>query len=105
PLGLPDCFELKDANACHLKISAITPPAWKIHLDNQMDFELLDLHNCCYARQVVVDNAVNRRVCEFLQVIKKISGEADVIKDRERSRKEECEGLRVKCEAVMAEFD
>ncbi|GKF28669.1 hypothetical protein Tco_0095011 [Tanacetum coccineum] len=27
--GLPDCFELKDANACHLKISAITPPAWK----------------------------------------------------------------------------
>ncbi|GJS68368.1 hypothetical protein Tco_0682933 [Tanacetum coccineum] len=27
--GLSNCFELKDANACHLKISAITPPAWK----------------------------------------------------------------------------
>ncbi|GJW70688.1 hypothetical protein Tco_0127605 [Tanacetum coccineum] len=25
--GLPDCFALKDANACHLKISAITPLA------------------------------------------------------------------------------
>ncbi|GJZ16302.1 hypothetical protein Tco_0551979 [Tanacetum coccineum] len=59
--GLPDCFELKDANACHLKISAITPPAWKGHLDNQMDLELLDLHDRCYARQAVVDNAVNRR--------------------------------------------
>nr|GEZ48323.1 hypothetical protein [Tanacetum cinerariifolium] len=28
--GLLDCFELKDANACHLKIFAITPPAWKV---------------------------------------------------------------------------
>nr|GEV99676.1 hypothetical protein [Tanacetum cinerariifolium] len=34
-----------------------------------------------------------------------ISGEADVIKARERSREVECEGLRVKCEADMAEFD
>ncbi|GKG46744.1 hypothetical protein Tco_0501590, partial [Tanacetum coccineum] len=41
----------------------------------------------------MVDNAVDRRACEFLQVIEKISGEADVIKARERSRKEECEGL------------
>nr|GEX71705.1 hypothetical protein [Tanacetum cinerariifolium] len=73
---LPDCFELKDANACHLKISAITPPAWKGHLDNQMDLELLDLHNHFYARHAVVDNAVNRRA-----------------------------RLRVKCEAAMAEFD
>ncbi|GJV54896.1 hypothetical protein Tco_1455901 [Tanacetum coccineum] len=69
--GLPDCFELKDANACHLKIFAITPPAWKGHLDNQIDLELLDLHDRCYAR----------------------------------SLEEECEGLRVKCEAAMTEFD
>ncbi|GJX72246.1 hypothetical protein Tco_0309417 [Tanacetum coccineum] len=103
--GLPDCFELKDANACHLKISAITPPAWKGHLDNQMDLELLDLHDRCYARQAVVDNAVNKRAREFLQVIEKMRGEADVIKARERSREEECEELRVKCEAAMAEFD
>ncbi|GJW73941.1 hypothetical protein Tco_0133311, partial [Tanacetum coccineum] len=27
--GLEDCLELKDATFCHLKISAITPPAWK----------------------------------------------------------------------------
>ncbi|GKC62318.1 hypothetical protein Tco_1094916 [Tanacetum coccineum] len=59
--GLPDCFELKDANVCHLKISTITPLAWKRHLDNQIDLELLDLHDHCYARQAVVDNAVNRR--------------------------------------------
>ncbi|GKA67594.1 hypothetical protein Tco_0767511 [Tanacetum coccineum] len=43
--GLPDVFEIKDANACHLKVSAITPLAWKNHLDNHMDVELLDLHD------------------------------------------------------------
>nr|GFA90525.1 hypothetical protein [Tanacetum cinerariifolium] len=98
--GLLDCFELKDANDCHLKISAITPPPWKGHLDNQMDLELLDLHDRYNARQAVMDNAVNRRAREFLQVIEKMSGEADVIKARERSREEECEGLRVKCYQV-----
>ncbi|GKF15932.1 hypothetical protein Tco_0057394, partial [Tanacetum coccineum] len=79
----------KDANACHLKISAITPPAWKGHLDNQIDLELLDLRDRCYARQAVVDNAVNKRAHEFLQVIEKIRGEADVIKARKRSCEEE----------------
>ncbi|GKE60500.1 hypothetical protein Tco_1510867, partial [Tanacetum coccineum] len=102
---LLDCFELKDANACHLKIYAITPPAWRGHLDNQIDLELLNLHDRCYARQAIVDNAVNRRAHEFLQVIKRMSGEADIIKARERSRKEECKGLRAKCEAAMVEFD
>ncbi|GKA28466.1 hypothetical protein Tco_0714634 [Tanacetum coccineum] len=103
--GLPDCFELKDANDCHLKISAITPSSWKGHLDNQMDLELFDLHDRCYVRHAMVDNAVNRRVREFLQVIEKMRGEADVIKAKERSREEECEDLRVKCDAAMAEFD
>nr|GEY14207.1 hypothetical protein [Tanacetum cinerariifolium] len=98
--GLPYCFKLKDANACHLKILAITPPAWKGHLDNQIDLELLDLHDRCYARHVVVDNAVNKRSHEFLQVIEKMRGEADVIKARERSCEEECEELRVKYEAA-----
>ncbi|GKC54086.1 hypothetical protein Tco_1076831, partial [Tanacetum coccineum] len=74
--GLPDFFELKDASSCHLKIAAITPPAWKGHLDNQMDLELLDLHD-----------------------------RSDVIKARERSCKEECKGLQAKCKAAMAEFD
>ncbi|GKF86486.1 hypothetical protein Tco_0254313, partial [Tanacetum coccineum] len=70
--GLSDFPELKDATACHLKISAITPPAWKNHLDNQMDVELLDLYDRCYARQVVIDNAVNRRSRELLEVIEKL---------------------------------
>ncbi|GKB53481.1 hypothetical protein Tco_0904234, partial [Tanacetum coccineum] len=70
--GLPDVLELKDATACHLKISAITTPAWKNHLDNHIDLDLLDLHDCCYARQAVLDNVVNRRSRELLQVIKKL---------------------------------
>ncbi|GJY19618.1 hypothetical protein Tco_0391109, partial [Tanacetum coccineum] len=81
--GLPDVLKLKDATACHLKISAITPPAWKNHLDNHIDVELLDLHDRSYARQAVVDNAVNKR----------------------SRREEECEGLRVKCDAAMTEFE
>ncbi|GJY12391.1 hypothetical protein Tco_0381700 [Tanacetum coccineum] len=48
--GLPDVFELKYANVCHLNIFAITVPAWKNHLDNHMDVELLDLHDLYYAR-------------------------------------------------------
>ncbi|GJT98305.1 hypothetical protein Tco_1093823 [Tanacetum coccineum] len=72
---LPDVFKLKDANACHLKISAITPPAWKINLDNHMD------------------------------VIEKIKGECDVMKQRERAREEECKELRSKCEASMTDFE
>ncbi|GJX60485.1 hypothetical protein Tco_0291875 [Tanacetum coccineum] len=103
--GLPDVLELKDATACHIKISAITPPAWKNHLDNHMDVELLDLHDRCYARQAVVDNVVNRRSRELLHIIKKLRGEFDVIRSRERAREEECEGLRVKCEAAMTEFE
>ncbi|GJW45177.1 hypothetical protein Tco_0073976 [Tanacetum coccineum] len=65
--GFPNVFELKDANACQLKISAITPPAWKNYLDNHLDVELLDLHDRCYARQAIVDNVVNRRSQELLQ--------------------------------------
>ncbi|GJU82309.1 hypothetical protein Tco_1284674 [Tanacetum coccineum] len=102
--GLPNSFKLKDANSCHLKISAITPPAWKGHLDNQMDLEILDLHDRCYARQAMVDNTVNRRAREFLQVIEKMRGEADVIKARERSYEEEYKELRVKCEDAMSRF-
>ncbi|GKA67737.1 hypothetical protein Tco_0767654 [Tanacetum coccineum] len=103
--GLKDCLELKDATAWHLKISAITPPAWKGFLDNHPDVDLLDLHDRCYARQAVVDNAVNRRSRELLKVIKKLRGEADVMRARELAREEECEGLRAKCETAMTDFD
>nr|GEW04970.1 hypothetical protein [Tanacetum cinerariifolium] len=70
-----------DATAFHLKISGITPLAWKNHLDNYMDVELLDLHDHCYARHAVVENDVNSR-----------------------GLWEECEELRAKCEAVITEF-
>nr|GEV91547.1 hypothetical protein [Tanacetum cinerariifolium] len=77
--GLEDYLELKDATACHLKIFAITPPIWKGCLNNHLDMDLLDLYDHCYARQAVVDNEVNRRSRELLEVIKKMRGEADVM--------------------------
>ncbi|GJR38507.1 hypothetical protein Tco_1214191 [Tanacetum coccineum] len=40
-----------------------------------------------------------------LSVIEKLRGEFDVMRSRERAREEECEGLRVKCEAAMTEFE
>ncbi|GKA65613.1 hypothetical protein Tco_0765320 [Tanacetum coccineum] len=115
-LGLPNVLKLKDATACHLKISAITPlllllliaitpPSWKNHLDNHMDVELLDLHDRCYARQAIVDNVVNRRFRELLHIIEKLRGKFNVMKDRERAKEEECEELRAKCEAAMTEFE
>nr|GEW23029.1 hypothetical protein [Tanacetum cinerariifolium] len=104
-LGLPDVFELKYANACHLKTSSITPSAWKNHLDNHMDIELLDLHDRCYARQDFLYNVMNSKSRELLHVIEKIRGECDVMKQRERDREEECEELRSKCEAAMTDFE
>nr|GEY22254.1 hypothetical protein [Tanacetum cinerariifolium] len=101
---LLNVLELKDATACNLKISVITHPAWKNHLDDYIDLELLDLHDCCYARQAVIDNAVNRRSRELLQVIEKLRAECDVMRSNEKAREEECEGMRVKCEAAMTEF-
>nr|GEY55119.1 hypothetical protein [Tanacetum cinerariifolium] len=103
--GHSDVLELKDANACHLKLSAITPSALKNHMDNHIDLELLDLYDRCYARQAVVDNAVNRRSRVLLQVIEKLRGGCNVIRGRDIARDEECEGLRVKCEAAMTDFE
>ncbi|GJV04082.1 hypothetical protein Tco_1337651 [Tanacetum coccineum] len=42
---------------------------------------------------------------ELLEVIEKLRGECDVIKERERAREEESEGLRAKCEAAMSYFE
>ncbi|GKD86589.1 hypothetical protein Tco_1357743 [Tanacetum coccineum] len=89
-----DVLELQNSNACHLKISNITPPSWRGHLDNQLDVELLDLHDHCYARQAVMDNAVNRRAQELLKVVKQMRGECEVLKEREKAREKECEELR-----------
>nr|GEX61063.1 hypothetical protein [Tanacetum cinerariifolium] len=65
-------FRVEDTTAFHLKISSITPPTWKGFLDNHLDVDLLDLHDHCYARQVVVDNAVNRRSCEFWRLLRSL---------------------------------
>nr|GEY29829.1 hypothetical protein [Tanacetum cinerariifolium] len=102
--GLPNVFKLKYANACHLKISSITPPAWKNHLDNHIDIELSDLRDRCYARQDFLDNAVNSRSRVLLQVIEKIKGECDMMKQRNIAWEECGEELRSKCEAVMTDF-
>ncbi|GJT00603.1 hypothetical protein Tco_0821772 [Tanacetum coccineum] len=40
-----------------------------------------------------------------MDVIEKLRGEFDVMKDMERAREEECEELRAKCEAAMTEFE
>ncbi|GJY10767.1 hypothetical protein Tco_0378952 [Tanacetum coccineum] len=55
--------------------------------------------------KLVVDNDVNKRSRELLQVIEKLRGEFDVMKDMEWDREEECEELWVKCEAAMTEFE
>nr|GFB02294.1 hypothetical protein [Tanacetum cinerariifolium] len=55
--------------------------------------------------EAVVDNAVNMRSCELLEVIKKLKGECDVIKERERAREEESGSLQVKCEVAMSDFE
>ncbi|GJX72977.1 hypothetical protein Tco_0311572 [Tanacetum coccineum] len=46
--------------------------AWKGPFDNQMDLELLEHHDDVYDGQAMVDNAVKRRVREFLLVIEKM---------------------------------
>nr|GEW06413.1 hypothetical protein [Tanacetum cinerariifolium] len=60
--GLFDVLELQNAYACHLKIFAITPSAWRGHLDNQLDPELLDLYDRYYAREKARD-----KECEELK--------------------------------------
>ncbi|GJY91895.1 hypothetical protein Tco_0507677 [Tanacetum coccineum] len=63
--GLPDVLELKDANACHLKIYAITPPSWKNHLDNHIDLELLDLYDRCYSKQLYLASLYEANVLKL----------------------------------------
>ncbi|GKE41880.1 hypothetical protein Tco_1469164, partial [Tanacetum coccineum] len=87
----------------HLMISNVAPLAWRGHLDNQLDAELLDLHDRCYAKQSVVDNVVNQRACELLRVVDQIKGECDVLKERDKARGKECEDLKAKCKAGYQE--
>ncbi|GJX16351.1 hypothetical protein Tco_0217183 [Tanacetum coccineum] len=58
-----------------------------------------------YARQVFVDNVVNQRARELLKVVDQMKGECDVLKEREKAWDKECEDLKAKCKAAMADFD
>nr|GEX65906.1 hypothetical protein [Tanacetum cinerariifolium] len=69
--------------------------------DDGEDVELLDLHDRFYAKQAVMDNAVNRRAQELLKVVEQIKGECDVLKARDK----ECEELKARCKAAMMDFD
>nr|GEU91651.1 hypothetical protein [Tanacetum cinerariifolium] len=80
-------------------------PLFRVFLDNHIDVDMLDLHDRCYARQAVMDNAVNRRSREPLEVIEKLKGEAYIMRARDLAHVEEYEGLRSKCEDVMNDFD
>ncbi|GKD07024.1 hypothetical protein Tco_1186709 [Tanacetum coccineum] len=75
-LSLLNALELQTAVDYHLMVSNVIPLTWKGHIDNQSKVELLDLQDRCYARQ-----------------------------KREKARDRECEELRAKCEAMMADFD
>ncbi|GJS51893.1 hypothetical protein Tco_0625255 [Tanacetum coccineum] len=53
----------------------------------------------------VVDNDVNRRSRELLEVIEKLRGECNVIKERERAWEEVSKSVRVMCEAAMSDIE
>ncbi|GJV39417.1 hypothetical protein Tco_1417857, partial [Tanacetum coccineum] len=80
--GLEDCLKLKDATACHLKISAITLPALKGFLDNHLDVDLLDLHDQKISL-LVVDAKLNKANLDKLMLeSQKWSGYQEVKHDR-----------------------
>nr|GEW30653.1 hypothetical protein [Tanacetum cinerariifolium] len=74
-------------------------------LDKHIDMDLLDLFDRCYAKQVIVDNTVNRRSHELLEIIEKLRGKADVMRARELACEEEYKGFWAKCEATMTDLD
>ncbi|GKB55602.1 hypothetical protein Tco_0911788 [Tanacetum coccineum] len=77
-VGLSKAPELQTAIDCHLMIFNVTPLAWRSYLNNQLDVELLDLHDHCYARQTM---------------------------EREKAKDREYEELMQKCDAAMTGFD
>ncbi|GKD74517.1 hypothetical protein Tco_1332799, partial [Tanacetum coccineum] len=76
--GLFDTPKLKTAIDCHLMVSNAIPLAWRGHLDNQS---------------------------ELLKVVDQMKGECEVLKEKVKAIDIECEELRAKCEAAMADFD
>nr|GEW81031.1 retrovirus-related Pol polyprotein from transposon TNT 1-94 [Tanacetum cinerariifolium] len=83
--GLLNILELKDATTCHLKISALTPLAWKDHLDNHIDVELLDLYDRCYTRQAMLGIKCTRHShCQERIYKVKLDEYGDVLKNKAR---------------------
>ncbi|GKE84481.1 hypothetical protein Tco_1558223, partial [Tanacetum coccineum] len=54
------------------RVGTIADSRGKGFLDNHLDVDLLDLHDYCYVMQAIMDNAVNRRSRELLEVIEKL---------------------------------
>ncbi|GJY29509.1 hypothetical protein Tco_0405276 [Tanacetum coccineum] len=75
----------------------------KGHLDNQLNAEILNLHDRCYARQVGVDNAVNDRARELLKLVEQMKGGCDVLKEMEKVRDKECEDLKANVKVTSLE--
>ncbi|GJV91151.1 retrovirus-related pol polyprotein from transposon TNT 1-94 [Tanacetum coccineum] len=71
-----------------------------------LSFELFSIvFTASEVHPAVVDNVVSMRSRELLEVIEKLRGECDVIKERERTQEEESESLCVKCEAAMSDIE
>nr|GEZ42533.1 hypothetical protein [Tanacetum cinerariifolium] len=56
-------------------------------------------------QQAVVDNVVNHIARKLLKAMKQIKGECEVLKEKEKSKDQECKELRIKCEATIIDFD
>ncbi|GJS20596.1 hypothetical protein Tco_0449228 [Tanacetum coccineum] len=96
------------SSATHAKTSSLKDdvPFLIVSDDDEGLWNLLDSSMTTATQdKLVVDNDVNKRSRELLQVIEKLRGEFDVMKDMEWDREEECEELWVKCEAAMTEFE
>nr|GEW81820.1 hypothetical protein [Tanacetum cinerariifolium] len=76
-------------------------PFLTIFYDDEGLTDVLELQDA----NAFLDNAVNRRARELLNVVEQIKGECDVLKAREKLRDKECEELKTKCEAAMTDFN
>ncbi|GKE17551.1 hypothetical protein Tco_1425128 [Tanacetum coccineum] len=103
--GFLKAFKLKTPHDYYILLSNITLSSWRGHLDNMAVDELLDFHDRCYARQVVLDNVMNQRTRKLLKTGDQVKEEIDVIKKREKSRMKKYSELEAKCEAAMDDLD
>ncbi|GJR56623.1 hypothetical protein Tco_1407144 [Tanacetum coccineum] len=94
--------KVKDESSLSLTIS---DDDYEGHLDNMAVNELLEFHDRCYARPVVLDNAMDQRTRMLLKTDDQVKGEIDAIKKREEARMKKYSEIKAKCEAAMDDFD